>query len=86
MVRAEKSKMASKQGWDEYCPAGKFQWKIPAWQILQKSLKWQILAFMNKSKLKTCEIKNFLLYFAKNDSGINHNPTSKMSKMHHFMI
>ena len=30
--------------------------KIPAWQILQKSLKWQILAFMNKSKLKTCEI------------------------------
>ena len=26
-------------------------------QILQKSLKWLILAFMNKSKLKTCEIK-----------------------------
>ena len=60
--------------------------KIPAWQILQKSLKWQILAFMNKSKLKTCEIKNLLLYFAKNDTGTNHNSISKMSKMHHFMI
>ena len=32
-----------------------------AWQILQKSLNWQILAFMNKSKLKTCEIINLLL-------------------------
>ena len=31
--------------------SGKWR-KIPAWQILQKSVKWQILAFMNKSKLK----------------------------------
>ena len=35
-------------------------------------LKWQILAFLNKIKLKTCEIKNLLLYFAKHDAGINH--------------
>ena len=28
-------------------------WKLPARQILQKSLRWQILAFMNKIKLKT---------------------------------
>ena len=27
---------------------------------------------MNKIKLKTCEIKNLLLNFAKNDTGINH--------------
>ena len=33
--------------------------KLPARQILQKSLRWQILAFMNKIKLKTCEIKNY---------------------------
>ena len=45
---------------------------MPARQILQKSLKWQILAFMNKIKLKTCENKNLLLNFAKNDTGINH--------------
>ena len=44
---------------------------MPAQQILQKSLKWQILAFMNKIKLKTCEIKILLLNFAKNDTGIN---------------
>ena len=31
--------------------------KIPAWQIVQKSLNRQILAFMDKSRLKTCEIK-----------------------------
>ena len=31
--------------------------KLPVRQILQKSLRWQILAFMNKIKLKTCEIK-----------------------------
>ena len=37
-----------------------------------KSLKWQILALMNKIKLETCEIKNLLLIFAKNDTGINH--------------
>ena len=55
----------------EYCPADKFQWKIAAWQILQKSLKWQILAVVNKIKLKTCKIKNLLLYFAKDDTGIN---------------
>ena len=42
--------------------------------------------FMNKTKLKTSEMKNLLIYFAKNDTGINHNSTSKMSKMHHFMI
>ena len=29
---------------------------MPVLQIPQKSLKWQILAFMNKIKLKTCEI------------------------------
>ena len=38
----------------------------------------------NKSKLKTCESKNVLLYYAKHDTGINHNSTSKMSKMPHF--
>ena len=48
--------------------SGKYR-KIPAWQILQKSLKWQRLAFMNNSKLKTCEIKNLQIYFAKNDTG-----------------
>ena len=32
--------------------------KLPARQILQKSLRWQILAFMNKLKLKTYEIKS----------------------------
>ena len=31
--------------------SGKCQ-KVPAWQILQKSLEWQILAFMNKIVLK----------------------------------
>ena len=40
------------KGWDKYCPAGKFQWKIPTWQVLQKSLQRQILAFMNKIVLK----------------------------------
>ena len=57
------------QGWAKYCTVGKFQWKMPAWQILQKSLKWQILAFMNKVVLKTWQIKDLLLhnvYFAKN--------------------
>ena len=39
--------------------------KILAWQILQKSLKWQILAFMNKIKLKTCEIKKLTTLFCK---------------------
>ena len=48
----------------EYCSAGKFKWKMLGRQILQKSQKWQILAFMNKIKLKR-EIKNLLLYFAK---------------------
>ena len=46
--------------------------KMPARQILQKLLKWQILAFMNKIKLKTSKIKNLPLYFAKNNNGINH--------------
>ena len=32
--------------------SGKFR-KKPVRQILQKSLKWKILAFMNKIKLKT---------------------------------
>ena len=36
--------------------SGKFR-KKPAWQILQKSLKWQMLAFMNKIVLKTCKLK-----------------------------
>ena len=41
------------------------EWKMPAWQLLQKSLIWQILAFMNEIKLKkACKIKNLLLYFA----------------------
>ena len=34
----------------KYCPASKFQWKMLALQILQKSLKWQRLAFMNAIK------------------------------------
>ena len=44
--------------------------KLPARQILQKSLRWQILAFMNKIKLKACRIKTYYLILQKN--GINH--------------
>ena len=39
--------------------------KLPARQILQKSLRWHILAFMNKTKLKTCKIKTYYLYLQK---------------------
>ena len=39
--------------------------KLPARQILQKSLRWQILALMNKIKLKTCEIKTYYLILQK---------------------
>ena len=46
--------------------------KMLAWQIFQKSVKWKILAFMNGIVLKPRKIKNLLLYFAKNDTGINH--------------
>ena len=46
--------------------------KLQALQILQKSLRWQILAFMNKIKLKTCKIKTYYLILQKNDTGINH--------------
>ena len=59
------SKALYNQGWDKNCSDGKFLRKMPAWQLLQKSLKWQILAFMTKIVLKPCKIKNLLLYFAK---------------------
>ena len=39
--------------------------KLPAGQILRKSVRWQILAFMNKNKLKTCEIKAYYLILQK---------------------
>ena len=46
--------------------------KMPARQILQKSLKWQILAFMNIIKLKTCKIKkkNLLLLRYTGDNNV----------------
>ena len=59
------SKALYNQGWDKNCSAGKILRKMPAWQILKKSLKRQILAFMTKVVLKPCKIKNLLLYFAK---------------------
>ena len=54
-------KACCQQGWDKYCPAIKFHWKMHARKILEKSLQWQILAFLNKIKLKICEIENLLL-------------------------
>ena len=44
--------------------SGKCQ-NLSAQQILQKSLRWQILAFMNKIKLKICEIKTYYLILQK---------------------
>ena len=42
--------------------------KMPAWQILQKSLKWQILAFMNKIELKTSEKVHIFVVLGPHDS------------------
>ena len=39
--------------------------KLSARQILQKSLRWHLLAFMSKIKLKTCEIKTYYLILQK---------------------
>ena len=48
---------------------------MPAWQMLQKSLKRQILAFMNKIVLKTMQNEKLTTIFKKNDTGINYyNP------------
>ena len=62
LLGAEMSRNPNRQGWDSYCPAGKYQWKMPAWQILQKS-RVKKLAFMNKINLKTCEIKKLTTVF-----------------------
>ena len=46
--------------------------KMPARQILQNSLKWQILAFMNKFKLKTSKKVRFLGVIGPQDSKFPH--------------
>ena len=82
-VRHKTGCTSSKEGRDEYCPAGKFQWKMH-WN--SGTANTQKITKVANTYGITCEVNNVLLYFSKNDTGINQSSTSKTSKMQHFMI